>query len=329
MERLALVLVVASVVLVYPFAPWFVLALWTAMFARRVHVPLSRWTGDRPRAAAVLTIAMLALFVVPAGVLVAVLVADAAAFIQHLWSSDQVQEVLRQLVSDHTGRPRAPADLFGIAMAQGDRAWAFAQHVAGGAIRVVIGLVVLVAGTYSVLVDGDRWYAWLERHLPISAPALRRLANAFSETGRGLFVGVAGAGLAQAVVATIVYAALDLPRPISLGLLTFAFSVVPAIGTSIVWVPVAIGLALEGRTGAAAFLLLAGVALIGTIDNVVRPYLTRRGHLQLPTTVVLLAMFGGVVVLGAWGLFIGPLVVRLAKEALSIVREQRSGDLAP
>jgi predicted PurR-regulated permease PerM len=92
--------------------------------------------------------------------------------------------------------------------------------------------------------------------------------------------------------------------------------VIPAIGTALVWVPVAAGLALTGRTTEAIILGVIGIAVIGTVDNVARPYLARRGQLQLSTWAVLIAMFGGIELIGGWGLLLGPLAVRLAKEAL-------------
>ena len=271
-----------------------------------------------------LTIAIGASFAVPVVVLLTLLMADAVVLVQRLMASDRMQETLRHLVSiDDTQRPSS-SDLMGLVMTQGGRAWAIAQQVAGTAARGVIGLVILVAGTYTILVDGDHWYAWIEQHAPISAPIVRRFANAFAETGRGLLIGVVGAGLAQAIVATVVFVLTGVPQPFALGLLTLLVSVVPAVGTSIVWLPVAAGLALTGRTAAATVLVIAGVAVIGTIDNVVRPYLARRGHLQLPTFVVLVAMFSGGIAMGPWGLLIAPLVVRLAKEALSTLGDART-----
>jgi len=318
----ALALVIAAAVLLWPFAPWVILAVWGAAGARRVHLPLTRSLGDHPRIAAVLTIGIGVVLAVPVVVLLTLLMADAIDLVHKLIASDRMQETLRRLVSTDDTQPPSSSDLMGLVMSQGGRAWAIAQQVAGTAARGVIGLVILIAGTYAMLIDGDRAYAWIERHAPISAPVLRRFANAFTETGRGLLVGIVGAGLAQAVVATIIFVLIGVPQPFALGLLTFLVSVVPAVGTSIVWLPVAAGLALTGRTGAAMVLVIAGVAVIGAIDNVVRPSLARRGHLRLPTFVVLVAMFSGVVTMGPWGLLIAPLVVRLAKEALSIIRDK-------
>jgi predicted PurR-regulated permease PerM len=201
-------------------------------------------------------------------------------------------------------------------IAQQERAWVLVQQIAGTATRLVIALVVILSGTFSLLVEGDGWYRWVEEHSPITPALLHRLRDAFYETGRGLFVGIGGAGLLQAIVATIAYLALRVPHAFELGLLTFCFSVIPAVGTALVWGPVAAGLALTDRTGAAIILVIAGVAVIGTVDNLVRPFLARRGRLQLPTYVVLVSMFAGVEVLGPWGLLVAPLAVRLAKAVL-------------
>jgi len=309
------VLVTAAALVLWPFATWLLLAIWTAIFARRLQLPLSRTLGGRPRVAAAITVVLLALVFVPVCLVLASLVADAIDLVTRLLATDRAQAVVQQLV--------APGDheRIGAALGQGGRAWALAQQIAGTAARIVIGIVVLVAGVYAMLIDGERWYRWAEEHAPISRAAMRRLAGAFVETGRGMFIGILGAGVAQALVATILYVVLDVPQPFALGLLTLIGSLVPAIGTALVWVPVAIGLAVTGETTQAIILAIGGVAVIGTIDNLVRPYLARRGQLQLPTYVVLVAMFGGIELLGARGLLLGPLVVRLAKEALELRRE--------
>jgi predicted PurR-regulated permease PerM len=321
MGWLTLLLVVAAAVVLWPFAPWLVLAVWSAALLRGLHGRLSRGFGGRPKLAAAATMVLAALVVVPVLALLTLLVADAIELIRQLVATDRAQELLRRLVSRDASAPST--DLVDLVVSQSARVWAIGQQVAGTAVRAIVGMLILVVGAYSLLVDGTRWYGWIEEHAPISRTALRRLADAFVETGRGLFVGSVGASLAQAIVGTIVYVALGVPQPFTLGLLTLGVSVVPALGTALVWAPVAAGLALTGRPGAATILAIAGLTLIGTVDNLVRPYLARRGSLQLPTYLVLVAMFGGIVVMGPWGLFMAPLLVRLAKEALAIRRDEQ------
>jgi predicted PurR-regulated permease PerM len=114
---------------------------------------------------------------------------------------------------------------------------------------------------------------------------------------------------------------LDVPQALALGLLTLVFSLVPAVGTALVWAPVAAGLAMTGRVTAGVGLAIYGILVIGSIDNLARPWLTRYGKLQLPGFIVLVSMFGAVEIFGGWGILFGPLIVRLAKEALEIRRE--------
>ena len=151
---------------------------------------------------------------------------------------------------------------------------------------------------------------------------VRRLAGAFHETGRGLLVGVGLTGLVQGVVATITYVALSIPSALVLGILTTVASLLPSVGTALVWIPVAGGLAFSGRYVAAGILTAVGVLVIGTVDNVMRPVFSRFGRLNLPTYVLFLAIFGGLAFFGAAGLLLGPLLVRLGVEALAIARDE-------
>ncbi|HEX7840962.1 MAG TPA: AI-2E family transporter [Kofleriaceae bacterium] len=309
-------LLAACAVLLAPLLPAVMLALWLGALARVLHAPLSRALGGRVRLAAAITLVVLVVIVIPFALVITSLAVDAYELVMQLLQSPRGKAVLEQLVAPKGSAEPGTSSLWHLIFSQQERAWGILQQIAGTTTRVVIGLVVIFAGAYAVLVDGARGYRWLEQHAPVPPALLGRLRDAFYETGRGLFIGIGGAGLVQASIATILYLVLRVPHALELGLLTFCFSVVPAVGTALVWVPVAVGLAWADRTGAAIALAVCGIAVIGTVDNLVRPVLARRGRLQLPTYVVLVAMFAGVQVIGAWGLLIAPLAVRLAKAAL-------------
>ncbi len=310
-------LLAVSALLLAPLAPAVMLALWLSAFAGVIHHPLVHLLRGRVRLAAALTVLALVAILIPFVLVITSLAADAYELVLELARSPRGKQVLENLVL-HTGGKRGASGLWDLAISQRERAWAILQQVAGTATRVIIGLFVIIAGTYALLVDGRRWYRWVEQHAPMSPDLLRRLHDAFFETGRGLFIGIGGSGLLQAILATIAYLVLGVPSALALGLLTFCMSVIPAFGTALVWIPVTAGLALTGRTGAAIALAIFGFGVVGTIDNLARPILARRGRLQLPTYVVLVSMFAGVQVIGAWGLLVAPLVVRLAKAALEV-----------
>lgn len=307
-------LVGVCAVLLAPLIPAVVLSIWIADLVRPFHGRLARALGGRVRLAATIAVVLLLVVVVPFALVVVSLAFDAYELIMRLSSSPQAKQMLEQLVA-RDGSSSEPS-VWQLVLSQQERAWPVLQQLAGTATRAGIGLFIIITGTYAVLVRGADWYGWFEQNGPIAAKPLSRLRDAFLEAGRGLFIGIGGAGLAQAIIATVIYFALSVPHALELGMLTFAFSIIPAIGTAVVWVPIAIGLALADRSGAAIILAVLGVGLIGSIDNVVKPMLARRGNLQLPTFAVLLAMFAGVRVMGAWGLVMAPLAVRLAKAAL-------------
>ncbi|HWO09044.1 MAG TPA: AI-2E family transporter, partial [Polyangiaceae bacterium] len=107
-----------------------------------------------------------------------------------------------------------------------------------------------------------------------------------------------------------------------LGLVTTFAALIPSVGTGLVWVPLAVGLAIAGRMGQAAAVVGLGFA-VSVADNFVRPWLSRFAHVDLNMFVLFIAMLGGIAVFGAWGLLVGPLFVRLCVEALRLANERR------
>jgi predicted PurR-regulated permease PerM len=314
-----IVLVLAAAALTAPFAGWVVLAVWLSGFARGLHDRITHRLHGRVQLAALLTVMLLTLILVPVGIVVTMLVIDAIALVAELMQSDQVHSVLVSLVSEKN--PNPDASVGELILMQGDRALGIVKTIVSSAAQVIIGFVILVAGMFALLVDGKAWYKWADDHAPIGSHALHRMADAFNETGRGLAFGMVGAGLMQALAATAAYLVLGVPQALPLGLLTLLFSIVPLVGTALVWAPVAAGLAMTGRVGAGIGLAIFGVVVIGSIDNIARPWLARRGKLALPTFLVLVSMFGAVELFGGWGIIWGPLLLRLAKEALEVRRE--------
>lgn len=321
-------LCLAAVAVLLPFWTPLVLSIWIGHSLRRMVPGLTKLTGRKARAAALLTVALVTVILVPLALIAFSLISDAIDLAKRLATTPELKTMFEKLVTDGAqstgGEPPAPNPMQ-LVVKHGDRAWSMLSMVFAVATKVIIGLFIFISSVYVVLADGPAAYHWLERHSPLEQRTLKRFASAFIETGHGLFIGVGGAGLAQSIVATIAYIIIGVPEPFVLGILTLAASVVPSIGTAFVWVPVAIGLALTGRTDAAIGLGIVGVAVIGSIDNVVRPFLAKWGKLDLPAFLIMISMFGGLAVAGASGIILGPLVLRLAKEGLDMWHEERHG----
>ena len=270
------VLCAAALVVWAPFAPWAILGTWLGLYARKLYVPLCHKLGGRSGLSAGLTVSLLLVLLLPIAALMASIAIDAIALVRGLVDSDRGRLVLERLAQgDGSGAAQQPmmsvAGITDLLLSQGARAWTITQQLAGAAAQVLVGLFIMVSGMYGVLTEGPAWWEFAERHAPMPPSSLRRFADAFVETGRGLAFGIVGAGTLQAILATIAYFVLGVPSALALGMLTLLLSVIPAVGTALVWGPVAIGLALTGRTGAAIVLAIVGVAVIGTVRRKWRP----------------------------------------------------------
>ncbi len=317
---------VAAIFVVAPFWPWIVLALWTSGLASGLGPQVIHVVRGRKRAAAAITLALVLAILVPLVLTIMPLTVDGVALVRRVLAAPDARRMLESFVSENASEAAPDVSLSGLTRffgTHGTRVWQIVRTVAGATTHAMSGAAVFVVTAYVRLAHGHELYAWVERHAPIDARHLARIASAFSETGRGLFIGAGGAALAQSSIATIAYAALGVPHAFVLGVLTFLAALIPGIGTGLVWVPVAAGLALTGRTSAAVVVCVVGLGLVGTIDNVLKPVLARYGRLDLPASVVFVSMLGGLLVVGAGGILLGPIVVRLAKELVVIAREER------
>src|SRR3546814_6202283 len=82
-----------------------------------------------------------------------------------------------------------------------------------------------------------------------------------------------------------------------------AMSLIPAVGTGIVWVPVALYLLLTGSITEGPILIACGALIISTVDNVLRPILVGR-ETKMPDPLILISTLGGIAVAGFNGLII-------------------------
>ncbi len=137
-----------------------------------------------------------------------------------------------------------------------------------------------------------------------------------NNTVQGVMYGLMGTALAQGLLATIGFAIAGVPAPLLLGVATAVLSPVP-IGPPIIWVGAAIWLFYHGTTGWGIFMLLWGLLLVSSVDNVVKPLLISRRS-DLPFILILFGVMGGVLAFGFVGVFIGPTMLAVG---LNLVQE--------
>ena len=321
-------LTLAAAAALIPFWAPLMLAAWGAIITWPLQERLARSLRRSKLSAALLTALLVLLILLPVAVATLSLSASAIELGQRLVQSKSGAEALKTLSSsDAAGfdfKQLDPQHVLDLVRKHGATALGAARTIFGAASVAVIGLVVFVAGFYTFLVDGKQARDWLLERSPLSHADFHRLANVFSEVGRGLLVGVGLTAVSQGAAATVGYLLTGVPQALVLGLVTVFASLIPSVGAALVWAPVAAGLALTGRPGAALAMLLIGL-FVSVVDNLLRPLFARYGELRMHSLVMFIAMLGGIVLFGTWGLLLGPLLVRWASEGLSMLREQRVG----
>jgi len=285
-------LCLGAFVILAPFAPWVVLGVWLGLYAERVYQPMIRVFNGRRGLSATVTVLLLVVFVLPIAAMIGSLVIDAIALVQRLLDTSAGQSILERLArgdatpgTDATTQALTSSEgIVDLLREQGGRALQVFSQVAGAAAHVVIGLLIMVSGIYGSSSRDGPGTRGPSGTPPIPADALNRFAAAFVETGRGLAYGMVGAGLLagdrrddrvprarRSVRARARHADADLlrdPRD------RHRDRVGPGRG----------GARADRSRGAALALGTRRPRGDGTIDNLARPLLTRRGQLQLRPT---------------------------------------------
>lgn len=138
----------------------------------------------------------------------------------------------------------------------------------------------------------------------------RRLIKVAGDTVSGVIYGILGTAIAQAIVAGIGFTIAGIPGAVLLSVLTFFFAVVP-FGPPLIWLPATIWLFAQEKHGLALFMLLWGIFLISSVDNLLRPFLISQGT-KLPFALIFCGVIGGALAFGLVGVFLGPTLLAVA-----------------
>jgi predicted PurR-regulated permease PerM len=192
-----------------------------------------------------------------------------------------------------------------------------------GALGALVGLGIMLFLLFFFLRDGDQMLASAVRLIPLTPERREQLVGHVAAVTRAVVFGSLLTALVQGVLVAIGFALVGLPSPVVFGALAAVASLIPLIGTALVWVPAVGVLFLQGRWGAALFLVAWSVAVVSSADNVVRP-LFISGRAQISTLPVFLGLMGGISAFGPIGLVVGPVVVALTLALLRFAEEARA-----
>lgn len=340
--------VVAIVTLLFCWliAPYFGAILWglvaAILFEPATQRLAVRLGGRRSLAAGLVLLLILALIVMPALLLGTSLVQEASSLYERIRSGqidipamlDQLRHALpvgvrrfidRQGLSDFDTVRR----MFGSGITNGLQDIASRALLLGqGALSFLAALGVMLYLTFFLLRDGRRYGDHIRAALPLR-PSLRdKLIEHFVVVVRATMKGTVVVALVQGLLGGIIFWALGIEGALLWGTLMGFFSLLPAVGTGIIWVPVAIYLLASGAWMKGAIMVFCGVFVIGLVDNLLRPILVGRDT-RMPDFVVLIATLAGLELVGLNGFIVGPVIAALFIAVWNMAIEQRAPSLAP
>jgi predicted PurR-regulated permease PerM len=168
--------------------------------------------------------------------------------------------------------------------------------------------------------DLDVLWEKLKRISPLPEAQEEKIKGYLSVVAKKIILGNLLTAFAQGVVGGIGLALVGIPG-VFWGSLLGLTSLIPVVGTALVWLPAVGYLLLIGKSGAALFLALWSIILVGSIDNFLRPYLIGRGD-SLSPFFLFLALLGGVSSFGFLGLIYGPLIFSFALVMFHLYEEE-------
>jgi predicted PurR-regulated permease PerM len=124
----------------------------------------------------------------------------------------------------------------------------------------------------------------------------------------------------QGALGGVGFRLVGLPAPVFWGVLMAFFSLIPVVGSGLIFVPASLWLGFTGHWGRAVLLLAICAGVSTVVDNVLRPLLLG-GRTELSGLVVFISVVGGVSLFGMLGLVLGPILVAVAAGVLNVYRE--------
>ncbi|GGC14533.1 AI-2E family transporter [Novosphingobium endophyticum] len=331
-----------TVIFAWLLAPYFGAILWgivAAILFEPMTRRLERRLGGRANtAAALMLMLLLAIFILPTLILGASLVREATSLYNRIVEGQidlggMLQQILtilperlREMIGSYTSMDfETLRREFGSGIAGGLQDVAGRLLIVGqGALKFIAAMGVMLYLTFFLLRDGERYAELVRTAIPLRPHLRDALASHFIVVVRATMKGTVVVAVLQGFVGGVIFAALGIEGALLWGVLMGFFSLLPAIGTGIVWIPVAGYLLATGSYTEGGIMIFCGVFIIGMIDNLLRPILVGRDT-RMPDFVVLIATLAGLELFGLNGFIVGPMIAALFIAVWNLVSDAKNG----
>jgi predicted PurR-regulated permease PerM len=195
------------------------------------------------------------------------------------------------------------------------RTFRVVSGVGGVALQVGVGLFTL----YYLFRDGHRMLESAKKLVPLPSGPTELLVRRTHEVIFAAVYGHVFVAVVQGLLGGLAFWVLGVPTPAVWGVLMGGLSLIPMIGPAFVWIPAGAVLIASGATLRGVLLLLFGALVISTIDNVIRAVLVS-GRARVHPLVVFFGVLGGVLMFGAVGILVGPVLIVAAAALMEMAR---------
>ena len=321
-------LLVVSILFAWILWPFFAAILWAIVFAilfMGFNRRLTRRLGGKPNIASLLTLLLvLVLVILPLLGVASMLVQEAAGVVERIRSGEinfarYASEVFDKLpgwatnildrfgLTDFKALQQRATEGFG----EGSKAMAGSVLAFGqNTLEFVVAFFVMLYILFFLLRDGDALMRRMKNAVPLARERQDALLEKFGVVVRASVKGNVVVAIIQGALGGLIFWIMGIHAPLLWAVVMAVLSLLPAVGTALVWGPVAIYFLATGAVVKGLVLLAYGILVIGLVDNVLRPILVGKDT-KIPDYVILVTTLGGMAIFGVNGFLIGPLIAAL------------------
>lgn len=174
-------------------------------------------------------------------------------------------------------------------------------------LRFTVLFLLMLYLLFFFLRDGEKIISLIVRVLPLGDEREHLLFTKFAEVSRATIKGTLVVGMVQGTLGGIIFAILGIQSAIFWAVIMTILSIIPAVGSALIWIPAAIYLMANGMLVKGIILIVFGAFVIGMVDNILRPMLVGRDT-KMPDYLILLSTLGGLAMIGISGFVLGPII---------------------
>jgi len=171
-------------------------------------------------------------------------------------------------------------------------------------------LFVFLYTMYFFQMDGVKLIRRILYYLPLGSDDENRMLAKFTSVTRATLKGSLLIGVLQGGLAGIAFAIAGIDNAVFWGTVMAVLSIIPSVGSALVWGPACVILMMQGHMAAGIALLVFCAGVVGSLDNILRPILVGKDT-QMHELMIFFGTLGGIIMFGISGIFIGPLIASL------------------